>query len=137
MCGILAILLANQESAVNQELYDGLTVLQHRGQDAAGMVTCESSGRLHLHKDQGFVRDVFKLNNMINLLGHYGLGHCRYPTAGVQTNVHEAQPFVTNIPFGLCLAHNGNITNTAELARELSWKYHVNTDSDTELILSV
>eukprot|EP00640_Fibrocapsa_japonica_P000590 CAMPEP_0113945670 /NCGR_PEP_ID=MMETSP1339-20121228/49340_1 /TAXON_ID=94617 /ORGANISM="Fibrocapsa japonica" /LENGTH=631 /DNA_ID=CAMNT_0000951355 /DNA_START=5 /DNA_END=1900 /DNA_ORIENTATION=+ /assembly_acc=CAM_ASM_000762 len=137
MCGIVAILLANQDAAVNQEIYDALTILQHRGQDAAGMVTSDRRRRLHLHKDQGFVRDVFKLQQVMKLLGSYGIGHCRYPTAGAQSDVQEAQPFVTNIPFGLCLAHNGNITNTAEVATELSFRYHCNTDSDSELMLSL
>lgn len=137
MCGIVAILLADPSAAVNQEIYDALTALQHRGQDAAGIVTADQRRRLHLHKDSGLVRDVFKLQHMINLIGNVGLGHVRYPTAGASTNVHEAQPFVTNIPFGICLAHNGNITNARELQDELRGRYHFNTDSDSELLLSV
>lgn len=137
MCGILAILLANRDSAVNQELYDGMTMLQHRGQDAAGMVVGDKRDRMHMHKDCGLVRDVFKLQHMIKLLGFYGISHCRYPTSGASSNVAEAQPFSTNIPFGLCIAHNGNLTNTLEIQKELSHRYHCNTDSDSELLLSV
>ncbi|CAM9423034.1 unnamed protein product [Phaeothamnion confervicola] len=137
MCGIIMSILANRDAAVNQELYDGLTMLQHRGQDAAGMVVGDKNRRMHVHKECGLVRDVFKLQQMIKLLGFYGIGHCRYPTAGASANVHEAQPFVTNIPFGLCIAHNGNLTNTMELQQELCHRYHFNTDSDSELMLSV
>eukprot|EP00611_Tribonema_gayanum_P024246 TRINITY_DN5313_c0_g1_i1.p1 TRINITY_DN5313_c0_g1~~TRINITY_DN5313_c0_g1_i1.p1 ORF type:complete len:162 (+),score=49.86 TRINITY_DN5313_c0_g1_i1:56-541(+) len=128
MCGIVGILLADRDAAVNQELYDGLTMLQHRGQDAAGMVVGDKARRMHIHKDCGLVRDVFKLQHMIKLLGFYGIAHCRYPTAGNSSNVHEAQPFVTHIPFGLCIAHNGNLTNTKEMQQELCHRYHVNTD---------
>ncbi|KAG5178907.1 amidophosphoribosyltransferase [Tribonema minus] len=137
MCGIVGILLADRDAAVNQELYDGLTMLQHRGQDAAGMVVGDKARRMHIHKDCGLVRDVFKLQHMIKLLGFYGIAHCRYPTAGNSSNVHEAQPFVTHIPFGLCIAHNGNLTNTKEMQQELCHRYHFNTDSDSELMLSV
>ncbi len=110
MCGIAAIV---SHQAVNQDLYDALTVLQHRGQDAAGIVTCEK-GRLHLRKDNGLTRDVFSNAQMLKLKGNMGIAHVRYPTAGC-TSSAEAQPFYVNSPFGLTLAHNGNLTNTEEL----------------------
>ena len=114
MCGITAIV---SHQAVNQELYDALTVLQHRGQDAAGIVTCER-GRLHLRKDNGLTRDVFNNAQMLKLKGNMGIAHVRYPTAGC-TSSAEAQPFYVNSPFGLTLAHNGNLTNTEELKKAL------------------
>lgn len=101
-------------------IFDGLTVLQHRGQDAAGIVTSEQ-GRLHLRKDNGLVKDVFQTHHMIELKGNVGLGHVRYPTAG-SSSCAEAQPFYTNYPYGICVAHNGNLTNTDELAKELRAK---------------
>jgi amidophosphoribosyltransferase len=137
MCGIIGILLANEEKHVNQELFDGLTVLQHRGQDAAGMVTVED-GRLRLRKDNGLVRDVFQQSHMEELRGNIGIGHVRYPTAGSSSN-EEAQPFITNYPFGIGVAHNGNLTNTDELQSSLKHSQfrHVNTDSDSEVLLNV
>ncbi|MGR9043827.1 MAG: amidophosphoribosyltransferase [Gammaproteobacteria bacterium] len=134
MCGIAGI-VAHQY--VNQELYDALTVLQHRGQDAAGIVTCER-GRLHLRKDNGLVRDVFNTSQMMKLKGCMGIGHVRYPTAGC-TSSAEAQPFYVNSPFGLTLAHNGNLTNTEELKTALfvEDQRHINTDSDSEVLLNV
>ncbi|RHY11502.1 hypothetical protein DYB36_009831 [Aphanomyces astaci] len=137
MCGIIAVLLANKHEHCNQMLYDGLTVLQHRGQDAAGIMTAHK-GRLHLRKDNGLVRDVFKQNHMLSLLGHMGIGHCRYPTAGSSSSC-ESQPFYTNSPYGLALAHNGNLTNSHELASDLknSNFRHVNTDSDSEMLLNI
>jgi amidophosphoribosyltransferase len=134
MCGIAGI-VAHQY--VNQELYDALTVLQHRGQDAAGIVTCEN-GRLHLRKDNGLVRDVFNTSQMMKLRGNMGIGHVRYPTAGC-TSSAEAQPFYVNSPFGLTLAHNGNLTNTEELKKALfvEDQRHINTDSDSEVLLNV
>ncbi|PKM12969.1 MAG: amidophosphoribosyltransferase [Gammaproteobacteria bacterium HGW-Gammaproteobacteria-3] len=134
MCGIAGI-VAHQH--VNQELYDALTVLQHRGQDAAGIVTCEHD-RLHLRKDNGLVRDVFNTRQMMNLRGNMGIGHVRYPTAGC-TSSAEAQPFYVNSPFGLTLAHNGNLTNTEELKKALfvEDQRHINTDSDSEVLLNV
>ena len=134
MCGIAGI-VAHQY--VNQELYDALTVLQHRGQDAAGIVTCEN-GRLHLRKDNGLVRDVFNTSQMMKLRGAMGIGHVRYPTAGC-TSSAEAQPFYVNSPFGLTLAHNGNLTNTEELKKALfvEDQRHINTDSDSEVLLNV
>lgn len=137
MCGILGLLLANEDQFVNQMIFDGLTVLQHRGQDAAGIVTSER-GRLHLRKDNGLVKDVFQTHHMIELRGNVGLGHVRYPTAG-SSSCAEAQPLYTNYPYGICVAHNGNLTNTEELTLELRTKCqrHINTDSDSELLLNI
>ncbi len=134
MCGIAAIV---SHQTVNQELYDALTVLQHRGQDAAGIVTCES-GRLHLRKENGLARDVFTNAQMLKLRGNMGIAHVRYPTAGC-TSSAEAQPFYVNSPFGLTLAHNGNLTNTEELKKALfvEDQRHINTDSDSEVLLNV
>ncbi|MGZ5013677.1 MAG: amidophosphoribosyltransferase [Methylobacter sp.] len=134
MCGIAGIV---SHQAVNQELYDALTVLQHRGQDAAGIVTCEA-GRLHLRKENGLTRDVFTNAQMLKLKGNMGIAHVRYPTAGC-TSSAEAQPFYVNSPFGLTLAHNGNLTNTAELKKALfvEDQRHINTDSDSEVLLNV
>jgi len=137
MCGILGILLADENTFANQLLFDGLTVLQHRGQDSAGIVTTEK-GRLNLRKDNGLVKDVFQLHHMAELRGNIGLGHVRYPTAG-SSSCAEAQPLYTNYPYGICIAHNGNLTNTAELSVEVREKFqrHINTDSDTELLLNI
>ena len=134
MCGIIGIV---GHGSVNQSLYDGLTVLQHRGQDAAGMATCLDK-RLFLRKDNGLVRDVFRTRHMHRLLGNMGIGHVRYPTAG-SSNSAEAQPFYVNSPFGITLAHNGNLTNTTLLKEELfrSDLRHINTDSDSEILLNV
>ena len=122
---------------MNQLLFDGLTVLQHRGQDAAGMVTAERR-RLHLRKENGLVRDVFHTHHMMELRGNVGIGHCRYPTAG-SSSCAEAQPLYTNYPYGICVAHNGNITNTQELTEFLQDNVgrHVNTESDSELLLNL
>jgi amidophosphoribosyltransferase len=135
MCGILGVVAT---TPVNQLLYDGLQVLQHRGQDAAGIATAEG-GRFHMHKGQGLVRDVFRTRNMRNLVGNWGIGHCRYPTAGSAYNAAEAQPFYVNSPFGLTLAHNGNLTNTEELKQDMFLQdlRHVNTNSDSEVLLNV
>ena len=134
MCGIAAIV---SHQHVNQELFDALTVLQHRGQDAAGIVTSEN-GRLHLRKDNGLARDVFTNAQMLKLRGSMGIAHVRYPTAGC-TSSAEAQPFYVNSPFGLTLAHNGNLTNTDELKQALfvEDQRHINTDSDSEVLLNV
>ena len=133
MCGIAAIV---SHQTVNQDLYDALTVLQHRGQDAAGIVTCEG-GRLHLRKENGLARDVFTNAQMLRLKGNMGIAHVRYPTAGC-TSSAEAQPFYVNSPFGLTLAHNGNLTNTEELKKALFLEdqRHINTDSDSEVLLN-
>jgi len=141
MCGIIGVLLADEGTFVNQFLVDGLTVLQHRGQDAAGIVTGssnEATSTLHLRKDNGLVRDVFQPHHMIELVGNVGLGHCRYPTAG-SSSCAEAQPLYTNQPYGICVAHNGNLTNTEELrvaVREQALR-HINTGSDSEVLLNV
>jgi amidophosphoribosyltransferase len=135
MCGIVGIV---SKTPVNQLLYDGLTVLQHRGQDAAGIVTAE--GRtFHMHKNKGLVRDVFRTRDMRNLRGNMGIAHCRYPTAGSAASVAESQPFYVNSPFGVVLGHNGNLVNTEELQRELFQDdlRHVNTSSDSEVLLNV
>lgn len=134
MCGIIGIVARNP---VNQDLYDGLTVLQHRGQDAAGIVTCEN-GRLFMRKDNGLVRDVIRTRHMLRLPGNVGIGHVRYPTAG-GSHSSEAQPFYVNSPFGITLAHNGNLTNAAQLKDELfrSDRRHINTNSDSEILLNV
>ena len=135
MCGILGVVATN---AVNQLLYDGLQVLQHRGQDAAGIAT-EDGGRFHMHKGSGMVRDVFRTRNMRNLNGNWGIAHCRYPTAGSAYNAAEAQPFYVNSPFGLMLAHNGNLTNAEQLKHDMFLQdlRHINTNSDSEVLLNV
>jgi amidophosphoribosyltransferase len=137
MCGILGLLLANEDAHVNQMLIDGLTVLQHRGQDAAGIVTSQR-GRLHLRKDNGLVKDVFQTHHMIDLRGNVGLGHVRYPTAG-SSSCAEAQPLYTNYPHGVCVVHNGNLTNAEDLANHCRNKIgrHINTDSDSEVLLNI
>src|SRR3569833_798471 len=117
MCGIIGIVGKDE---VNQSIYDGLTVVQHRGQDAAGILTCDD-GRAFLRKDNGLVRDVFHTRHMRDLRGHSGIGHVRYPTAGCASSV-EAQPLYVNSPFGIALAHNGNL---------------INTESDSEVLLNV
>ena len=135
MCGILGIVA---HSAVNQILYDGLIALQHRGQDAAGIVTGDGKA-LHVHKGKGMVRDVFRTRDMRDLVGNMGIAHTRYPTAGSADSAHESQPFYVNSPFGIVLAHNGNLTNTEELREELSRLdfRHLNTNSDTEVLLNI
>jgi amidophosphoribosyltransferase len=134
MCGVVGIVAT---SAVNQSLYDALLVLQHRGQDAAGIMTCDD-GRLHLRKENGLARDVFDHQHMINLPGKMGIGHVRYPTAGCSSSA-EAQPFYVNSPYGISLAHNGNLTNADEITHELfrEDRRHINTDSDSEILLNV
>ncbi|RLK50210.1 amidophosphoribosyltransferase [Alkalispirillum mobile] len=134
MCGVIGMVA---REPVNQALYDGLTVLQHRGQDAAGIMTYDN-GHLHLRKDKGLVRDVFRTRHMQQLAGNMGIGHVRYPTAGCDTSA-EAQPFYVNSPYGISLAHNGNLINAEELKRELflSDLRHINTSSDSEILLNV
>src|SRR3954454_2662147 len=135
MCGILG-LVAN--TPVNQLLYDGLLVLQHRGQDAAGIVTAEGN-TFHMHKGGGLVRDVFRTRNMRSLVGNMGIGHVRYPTTGSTESPAGAQPFYVNSPFGIVLGHNGNLTNATQLNQELFREdlRHVNTSSDSEVLLNV
>ena len=134
MCGIVGI-VANSD--VNQTLYDALTVLQHRGQDAAGIATCEGA-RLHQRKDNGLVREVFRTKHMLSLGGNMGIGHIRYPTAG-RASPTEAQPFYVNSPFGITLAHNGNLINSRQLMRDVfrDDRRHINTESDSEILLNV
>ena len=134
MCGIVGIV---SKSAVNQEIYDALTMLQHRGQDAAGMVT--SNGRtLNLRKGNGLVRDVFRDVHMQRLNGNIGIGHVRYPTAGSSSSA-EAQPMFVNSPYGITLAHNGNLTNAEQLKTDLFTEdlRHINTNSDSEVLLNI
>lgn len=134
MCGIVGIVGKND---VNTQLYDALTILQHRGQDAAGIVTCQN-GRMTQQKANGLVQDVFRTRHMQRLLGNVGIGHVRYPTAG-SSGPALAQPFYVNSPYGIALAHNGNLTNSAKLSEEVfkTDLRHVNTDSDSEVLLNV
>jgi amidophosphoribosyltransferase len=136
MCGIIGI-VAKPGVHVNHLIYDGLTVLQHRGQDAAGIVTDED-GHFHLRKSNGLVSDIFYKRHMVELKGNLGIGHVRYPTAG-SSSATEAQPFYVNSPYGLALAHNGNLTNADELRDALQNKHlrHMNTSSDSELLLNM
>jgi amidophosphoribosyltransferase len=134
MCGIIGIVAKNP---VNQMLYDGLLVLQHRGQDAAGIVTSDG-GTFYMHKNNGLVQDVFQTRHMRSLLGNAGIAHVRYPTAG-SSSAAEAQPFYVNSPFGIVLGHNGNLTNSEQLKNEMFRQdlRHINTNSDSEVLLNV
>ncbi|MYB33621.1 MAG: amidophosphoribosyltransferase [Gammaproteobacteria bacterium] len=134
MCGLVGII---GQSAVNQTLYDGLTLIQHRGQDAAGMATSNGK-RIFLRKDNGLVKDVFRTRHMAQLKGKMGIGHIRYPTAGSDSRA-EAQPFYVNSPYGIALGHNGNLTNAKFLERELflNDRRQLNTASDSEILLNV
>ncbi|AXR07055.1 amidophosphoribosyltransferase [Salinimonas sediminis] len=134
MCGIVGIV---GKTPVAQSLYDGLTVLQHRGQDAAGIITIEQN-RFNLRKANGLVRDVFHTRHMKRLSGNMGIGHVRYPTAGSSSSA-EAQPFYVNSPFGIAFAHNGNLTNSHDLQEEVFRiaRRHINTSSDSELLLNI
>jgi len=134
MCGIIGIVGKNP---VNQLLYDGLLVLQHRGQDAAGIVTTDGN-TFYMHKNNGLVKDVFHTRHMRNLIGNAGIAHVRYPTAG-SSSAAEAQPFYVNSPFGIVLGHNGNLTNSQQLKGEMFRQdlRHINTNSDSEVLLNV
>ena len=134
MCGVVGI---SGTSNVNVRLYDALTVLQHRGQDAAGIVT-DNDGEIHVCKGVGLARDVFRTEHMATLVGNVGIGHVRYPTAG-SSGPALAQPFYVNSPYGICIAHNGNLTNADELRKHIfrSDLRHLNTDSDSEVLLNV
>ncbi|MFC3120192.1 amidophosphoribosyltransferase [Agaribacter flavus] len=134
MCGIVGIV---GKEPVNQSIYDALIVLQHRGQDAAGIMTIENN-MFNLRKANGLVRDVFHTRHMKRLSGNVGIGHCRYPTAGTSSSA-EAQPFYVNSPFGIAFAHNGNLTNAHELQEEVFRiaRRHINTSSDSELLLNI
>lgn len=135
MCGIIGVV---SQLPVNQLIYDSLLLLQHRGQDAAGIATLNGN-IFNMHKGNGMVRDVFCSNNMKNLIGSIGIGQVRYSTAGSYINEKEAQPFYVNTPFGITLAHNGNLTNLKKLKSEMFCldKRHINTNSDTEVLLNV
>src|SRR5689334_15071882 len=135
MCGIIGLL---SSTPVNQELYDGLALLQHRGQDSTGIATAEGA-RIHMHKAKGYVREAFRTRDMRSLKGNVGIGHVRYATRGSASEASEAQPFYVNAPYGIVLVHNGNIVNTRELTQKLLKvdRRHLNTDSDTELLLNV
>jgi amidophosphoribosyltransferase len=135
MCGIVGVV---SQTPVNQLIYDALLLLQHRGQDAAGIVTQEGR-KFHMHKAKGMVRDVFRTRNMRSLPGRVGLGQVRYPTAGNAQSEEEAQPFYVNAPFGLVMVHNGNLTNAQALKQELfqTDHRHINTESDSEVLLNV
>lgn len=134
MCGIIGVV---GKRPVNQLLYDGLLVLQHRGQDAAGIVTCDGN-TFFMHKNNGLVQDVFQTRHMRNLQGNAGIAHVRYPTAG-SSSAAEAQPFYVNSPFGIVLGHNGNLTNSEQLKQEMFRQdlRHINTSSDSEVLLNV
>jgi amidophosphoribosyltransferase len=135
MCGIVGVVAT---SPVNQLLYDALQLLQHRGQDAAGIATANGS-MFHMYKANGLARDVFRTRNMRSLLGTSGIAQVRYPTAGSASNAEEAQPFYVNAPFGLTLVHNGNLTNAEQLKDEMFRidRRHINTNSDSEVLLNV
>mgnify|MGYP003336058895 CR=1 FL=1 len=135
MCGIVGVV---SNAPVNQLIYDALLLLQHRGQDAAGIAT-QLGHKFFMHKAKGMVRDVFRTRNMRALPGNNGLGQVRYPTAGNAFSEEEAQPFYVNAPFGLVLVHNGNLTNAQELRTQLFTvdHRHINTDSDSEVLLNV
>tara|TARA_B100001996_G_scaffold379630_1_gene365692 strand:- start:1300 stop:2751 length:1452 start_codon:yes stop_codon:yes gene_type:complete len=134
MCGIIGIV---DDNSVNQSLFDGLTVLQHRGQDSAGIATCFNNN-LYQKKAKGLVNDVFSVNDMLELKGNLGIGHVRYPTAGSH-GTDEAQPFYVNSPYGIALAHNGNLDNSELLRNELliNDRRHIHTQSDTEVLLNI
>lgn len=134
MCGIIGSV---GNSNVNQDIYDGLLLLQHRGQDAAGILTCHE-GRVFLRKANGLVRDAIRAGHMLRLKGNMGIGHVRYPTAG-SSSAAEAQPLYVNSPYGLSIVHNGNLINSDELSRHLILvdRRHLNTDSDSEVLLNV
>ena len=135
MCGIVGIY---SENHVASSIYDSLLMLQHRGQDAAGMSVCELTGKINTRKSMGYVRDAFQQVHMNRLLGNYGIGHVRYPTAG-GGGKEFAQPMYVNSPYGISIAHNGNLTNSKDLARELfhAEMRHINTDSDSEVLLNI
>ena len=135
MCGVVGTI---SHRPVNQLLYDALLLLQHRGQDAAGIATMNGNS-FAMHKANGLVRDVFRTRNMRSLVGNAGIGQVRYPTAGSASSEEEAQPFYVSAPFGIILAHNGNLTNAPMLRSEMAYRdrRHINTNSDTEVLLNV
>ena len=135
MCGIVGVVAT---TPVNQVLYDALLLLQHRGQDAAGICTANGD-RFHMHKGAGLARDVFRTRNMRSLPGNSGIAQVRYPTQGSASDTEEAQPFYVNAPFGIALVHNGNLTNAEVMKQEMFRRdrRHVNTNSDSEVLLNV
>jgi len=136
MCGIVGMVAGGP---VNQDIYDALLLLQHRGQDATGIATAEPNGIMHLAKAEGQVREAFRTRDMRSLLGNIGLGHVRYATKGTASSEEEMQPFYVNAPYGIVLIHNGNLTNTRELTADMAQRdrRHLNSSSDTELLLNV
>ncbi|GAT74391.1 amidophosphoribosyltransferase [Microbacterium hydrocarbonoxydans] len=136
MCGIVGMV---GTAPVNQDIYDALLLLQHRGQDATGIATAEPNGVMHNAKAQGMVREAFRTRDMRSLLGNVGLGHVRYATKGTASSEEEMQPFYVNAPYGIILIHNGNLTNTRELTADMAQRdrRHLNSSSDTELLLNV
>ena len=136
MCGIVGMV---GNAPVNQDIYDALLLLQHRGQDATGIATAEPTGVMHQAKASGMVREAFRTRDMRSLLGNVGLGHVRYATKGTASNEEEMQPFYVNSPYGIILVHNGNLTNTRELTADMANRdrRHLNSSSDTELLLNV
>ncbi|WP_193597722.1 amidophosphoribosyltransferase [Microbacterium sp. YJN-G] len=136
MCGIVGMV---GSGPVNQDIYDALLLLQHRGQDATGIATAEPNGVMHLAKAEGMVREAFRTRDMRSLLGNIGLGHVRYATKGTASSEEEMQPFYVNAPYGIILVHNGNLTNTRELTADMARRdrRHLNSSSDTELLLNV
>ncbi|GAA1536306.1 amidophosphoribosyltransferase [Microbacterium ginsengiterrae] len=136
MCGIVGVVAGGP---VNQDIYDALLLLQHRGQDATGIATAEPNGVMHMAKAEGMVREAFRTRDMRSLLGNVGLGHVRYATKGTASSEEEAQPFYVNAPYGIVLIHNGNLTNTRELTADMAKRdrRHLNSSSDTELLLNV
>ena len=135
MCGIVGIVSSDD---VNQQIYDRLLLLQHRGQDSTGIATMENT-IFHIHKAKGHVNTAYRTRDMRNLTGRIGLGHVRYATKGSAESVEEAQPFYVNAPYGIVLIHNGNLTNTRDLEKQLFNidKRHTNSSSDTEMLLNV
>ncbi|MEM7392085.1 MAG: amidophosphoribosyltransferase, partial [Verrucomicrobiota bacterium] len=136
MCGIVGV-VTNKETSASLTVYDALTMIQHRGQDSAGIATCDTN-KLFLKKNNGLVRDVFHESDMAELSGNMGVGHVRYPTSGSSCN-SEAQPFYVNSPYGIVLTHNGNLINTMQLTQELfvNDRRHLNTNSDSEVLLNI
>jgi amidophosphoribosyltransferase len=136
MCGIVGVVAGGP---VNQDIYDALLLLQHRGQDATGIATAEPNGVMHTAKAEGMVREAFRTRDMRSLLGNVGLGHVRYATKGTASSEEEMQPFYVNAPYGIVLIHNGNLTNTRELTADMAQRdrRHLNSSSDTELLLNV
>jgi len=136
MCGIIGIINIDKSKFVNQSLVDGLTVLQHRGQDSAGIATIHEN-KYQIYKNNGLVSEVFNQDNIVKLKGNVGIGHVRYSTTG-SSHISEAHPLYTNVPYGIALVHNGNITNTDEIMKKMTKnKRHIDTNSDSELLLNV